>query len=691
MGLMARLRWLVAGLAGLVSLGLLPGAASAAGCANEVLRTGLSANLPDCRAYEMVSPVDKNDGAVLGGPGLWESSLDGSKVAYESSQAFADSQTSAATQEGDFYIATRGASGWSSHALLPPQAANQGTPVPVISAFSPDLSSAILQIGGISGQDSPPLVAGEPQDTSNLFVRDNANDSYKLVDVTPPGVTLGGIGVLFGSRTSSDLSHVVFAAAAKLTADAPVEGVSLYEWSDGGLSLVSILPGGAPVESGDPSYVSEDGSRVIFEGHGLFLRDGGARTVQVDASQGPGPGAEGHSEFMVASGDASRIFFRALGSAGLTNDTVPGSGPNLYEYDVAGGRLMDLTPDAVAEVRGVSAISKDGSYVYFVAEGALAAGANAGEPNLYVLHEGTTTFIATLKPGSGGEGDESDFRKEFVRRVRITPDGTRFAFDSKASLTGYDNTDANTGEADNEVFLYDATTGQLVCVSCNPSGARPVGPSRIAGVTNDADVSSEPETEALSESVGDAPNGGGGQFRSRYLSEDGSRLFFNSFDALVPRDTNGRRDVYEYEDGSVRLISSGSSGVESVFLEASPDGSNVFFTTAQQLAGQDEDQQFDLYDARVGGGFPAPVAGSSCGGEACLPVAVGAPALGVPGSATFVGAGNLGAPAAVPVGTVKPKPKPRPKKKVKRRRAKRSAARGARHAGGRGLSTGKRG
>ena len=115
--------------------------------------------------------------------------------------------------------------------------------------------------------------------------------------------------------------------------------------------------------------------------------------------------------------------------------------------------------------------SSDGSYIYFVAEGVLAAGATSGAENLYVDHNGTTTFIATL---SGSDG--SDWNSQLTSRV--TPDGTHLAFNSVQSLTGFDNTDANTGGADTEIFLYDATAKTLVCASCNPTG-NPIGSSQL--------------------------------------------------------------------------------------------------------------------------------------------------------------------------------------------------------------------
>ena len=171
-------------------------------------------------------------------------------------------------------------------------------------------------------------------------------------------------------------------------------------------------------------------------------------------------------------------------------------------------------------------------------------------------------------------------------------------------------------------------------------------------------------------------------------------MFFDSVDALSPRDTNGNVDVYEYEDSHVYLISSGggeslpdaikeptpgyNSSQEVVlptsdFVEASASGNDVFFVTSDRLVPQDVDGALDLYDARVDGGFPQ-LSPSACVGTGCQGVPPGAPIFATPASVTFDGVGNF-APApvsAVPKATVSHKPGAGGGKRGKRSKRKRS-------------------
>jgi hypothetical protein len=347
---------------------------------------------------------------------------------------------------------------------------------------------------------------------------------------------------------------------------------------------------------------------------------------------------------------------------------------NLYEYDLETGKLTDLTGEGTdstgegAAVQGVVQISEEGQYVYFVAKGALKGAGGATlrnsmgeEPvgegdNLYVSHEGgEPVFIATLPANDisdwGNGSQQTPVNASPVSNTAVvTPNGARLAFLSNVGLPtaefpgGYDSEQAGTGECEGEivkrkgeaeggmcteVYVYDAEAGRLVCASCDP-GARPVGPSTLS-------------TPSASEK----------HYRPRDLLEDGT-LFFESKDALVPGAGAGRRNVYEYENGVVHAISDVSGGYESYFLDASPNGENVFFASADKLLPEDPGGNTVVWDARVDGGFP--VAAPACTtAEACRNASPPTPyVFGPPPSATFSGPGNIAPP---PPAVVKPKPK----------------------------------
>ena len=666
--------------------------------------------LPDDRGYEQVTPAVKGDGALSGVPlGIsqrgFQASISGDKLAYGSITPFPGSPLGA---HGD-YLGSRGSNGWSTQSLDPSQAAATAiTQGPAIRGYSLDLSKAVLIDGGGNhgvgqggagyAQDVPPLVSGEPADNENVFLRDNLNSSYQLMNLTPPGVSPELAGF---ENASADLSHVIFESTAQLTADALPDVPNLYQWFGGAVSLVGQIPtapatvcgvGAAPCRApvtgaalgsgilanspGALGAVSSDGSEVFFQEPGLaggngqlYVRENGVRTVEYSASQktnGTGPGGTDPTGprpalYWTASSDGSKAFFSsceqltndstatthsAKSNEGCSTGVASPSGQDLYQYDTGSGVLTDLTVDHNsnpngADVQGVLGASADGSYVYFVANGVLASGASpgncineisnsSGDPDavcgLYVAHGGVTRFIAML---SGR--DFSDWNGPF--NGRVTPDGTHLAFNSARSLTGFDNVPAASGDCIDpfgggaqptcdEVYLYSAGTGQLACASCDRSGARPIGPASIPVAT-----------------LTDLP------YLPRNLSADGRRVFFNSQDALVPGDRNGKQDVYEYEDGSPHLISSGTSNTDSAFVDASGSGDDVFFKTSQQLVGQDVDQSWDIYDARVGGGFAFSPPAGSCVGDACRPPGSGAPSGLSAGSVTFAGPGDTVAPA----------------------------------------------
>lgn len=462
-----------------------------------------------------------------------------------------------------------------------------------------------------------------------------------------PGTTITGVsdGVLTlsaptvesveaGSTVFSD-GPAPFAAGETISGDGISPGTTITAVASGELTL------SAPAAS--------SGTLVALTAGGGCTVAADACTVEISASQRLLANAAGTREarFWGASADGSKVFFTS--NAELTEDanTGPeGNAANLYEYELANqpgerGSLRDLSVVSTgngAGVEGVVQISEDGSYVYFVAEGVLATGATAGQPNLYVSHDGGTTFIATLSANdkSDWENGVSYPRLEAgpeVNTAVVSPHGSRLAFISEDELTGYDNQQTQTGECEasgefgacREIYLYDAETEKLECGSCDPSGAQPVGSANFGEFQ-------EPSNE----------------YRARNLLEDGS-LLFDSSDRLVPDASNGRKNVYEYEDGHVYAISDVTGGYDSTFLDASPDGADVFFASADQLLPeQGTGDNIVVYDARIDGGFPMTTPEVACAGEGCKPAqTLQSNTYGASGTATFSGLGNLTPPPPV--------------------------------------------
>ncbi len=731
-------------------------------CPNQAFRTGSAATLPDCRAYEMVSPVDKNGGdiaAFLGFGGqefagraaFDQAALDGNKLTYTSGTPFGDT---VAGRNANQYLATRGAGGWSTHSLNAPGGPTVEEPAilsfPLDSAFTlftPDLSEAWVQDARI-----PPLTADAVEGMPNYYRRNNLTESYEaLTNEEPaerPSGTFAYEYLFWPQGHSSDYSDVLFETKAPMTPDAfptPSKVSQTYASIDGDLHLVSVLPDGSalPVNSGGHA-LSADGSHAFWSSRGnnlffsstgvLYLRlnpdqpqsaqalgradgtgeltAGSNEVTGLDTASGAfavgqeiisatqsvafvnylpdgttitavGPSSLTLSASSTATESSMRLFAwsectepdkactvpvalsvpggrnalfqfaSADGSKALFTVTPASGGRDLYEYDV-----LTRTPTLIAhESWGALGGSKDGSRVYFASKEDLAAGATAGEQNLYLRQGAVNTFIATV---TQADVDGSPTRMISLqpqgRATRVSPDGSHLLFmsasKSPAEAVGYDNTDAVSGEADREVYLYEVGGG-LRCVSCNPSGARPVG-HRMQKSFDIAEASEKTETWAAAW----IPGWEHDLLAQRALTDDGSRVFFNAFDALVPGDTNGALDVYQWElpgtgdcttanpsfsqqnGGCVSLISSGQSPTVSEFIDATPDGKDVFFTTGSSLLPQDPGL-VDMYDARVEGGFPQPPAPPAiCEGEACQ----GAPTPPndpTPASAAYNGPGNL--------------------------------------------------
>jgi hypothetical protein len=246
-----------------------------------------------------------------------------------------------------------------------------------------------------------------------------------------------------------------------------------------------------------------------------------------------------------------------------------------------------------------NSIAADMGDIYFYSpEQFVASKGIPGRRNLYVYRSGQIEYVATL-----------DTDKP-TTRFQVAADGGRAAFITDSRLTTYDN------EGYDEMYTFTPASGGLICVSCKPSGEPPA--NDVFGSSN-----------------------------GLFMSDDG-RTFFATEDSLLPADTNGLTDVYEYVEGRPRLISSGVADIqksslgEAGLVGVSADGVDVYFSTYNQLVANDQNGQLlRFYDARAGGGFAQTTVAAPCAAaDECHGPPNQTATLPAIGSAAILGAGG---------------------------------------------------
>jgi hypothetical protein len=676
---------------------------------------GFRSYLPDCRAYEMATPMFK-DGTQLQLKAIAE---DGSSALVETLGTFAALRNNTSLA-GGYYELSRSPSGWTTEAIDPPSSL---LPVQAWVAASPELTST-LWLG---------RTTSEPIAAENLYVLEQPGGTpVEIGSLIPPdartGPPSGEFDVFLWSSyasyadASDDLSHVLFrltegkAHGISWPGDESTGLSSLYAYSGVGQArpeLVGINDDGHQIST-CATWLGSDGSRDIYnalsadgatvfftterrgecpgssgpEVSELYARVDGRETVPISEPSAvqcaacitPGTVAEGRggAEFTGASQDGSKVFFLT------SQELLPGAvGMNLYEYDFdapVGSQVSLVSSGASpAEVQGVVRVSEDGSRVYFVAHGRLGEGPRGGQhgpclaelapgelleeekaeaeeaksevvttgarcrpvvgrDNLYVAEAGHVSFIATLS-----NGDRSDWGTNDSRPVQTTRDGRFLIFLSTEHLTAGDT--ASVGQ----LFEYDAVTGELVRVSRGREGYIPE-----AKLSTDRN---EPRISIQSFSKTTTPT----EANKLAVSEDGATVVFTDEGALTVEAekaaTANVESAYEYHSsvasggsisaGSVYLLSGESTvpggGVDGMDASAQ----DVLFETAASLVPQDTDTGYDIYDARVEGGFPAPDPPAGCVASACETPLVVAPVVGPGGSESV--SGMTPAVASVPV------------------------------------------
>jgi hypothetical protein len=715
----------------LASSALAAGDANEAACPNEAL-SGFSTSLPDCRAYELVTPPFK-DGYAVGAFAIAE---DGSRVLGNTLGSLAGATGAPATREsvGAYYELARGQAGWATVGLVPENP--QYRAATTFDTASADLSQTLFQMPtGPVGQDY-------------YYIRGSGNSLAQVGPLTPPtdgpslepgpwtGVPVDGTSI---EGASADLSHIVFGVkGAYGWKDDPTYAsqFDLYEYTVGadnskGPQMVAVtggpgstdLIGDCGAELGGTTSrfnaISEDGSTVIFTpltpdaisstgcGSGPtpsliepYARINGAETIALATPEcHAGCASEPTSDglFAGASHDGSKAFFLSTQKLAeqATEDTTPEDSAYLHAENSPGGNIFYAAKSGCQQASG----SGCNLYEYDFAR-------SAGER------------LVTVSAGS------SDPHVQGV--VRISQDGSHAYFVAQGQLTTEKNQrgEVATPGMDN-MYVYENLGGGAPAMirfiaalsstedenlwgsDSRPAQATPDGEYLVfeshADLTGD-DTSSgvwqvfeyDAATRALRRvSIGDRgynDDGNGDEYSAtipipeyegKYavplpkplaISGDGSDVFFESADALtpgagVPEAGRTTQNIYEYREGHVYLIYGGDvSESGQSLVGTSFSGEDVFFQTQNPLVPEDTDTQPDVYDARINGGSPPASTAAGCHGEGCLGALSGEPSLPGAGSASQPGGENLAAPAPVPV-----KPAVKSKAKVKAKRCKRGA------------------
>lgn len=536
------------------------------------------------RAYERVTPEIKRGGSINSLLGF-QAADDGSAVSYLLSQAQANSASAPVFARS---LSQRSSAGWLAwKSLDPPMSVAQLIVETLTHAISPDfthtmvVSNRVLTPVGPSG----PYAGG-----GNIYIQDLQTGDYSFVGGAPG---LESFNLLARGQAETvyvagapDFSWIIINSPIPLNDEAPQR--ALYKWSAaGGLEIVSRLPDGTV--AGDVQYVhayemsrrqvSEDGSTVYFalaSGDGGVYRRSGDQSFAISVSQiegdtdAPQPG-----RLDAISSDGRYAFFRS--QAKLTTD-APDSGAHLYRYDAQGSpdeRLQYVGAPVSLDEGAVWGVGADGQVVYF----------DGGEEGTRVWNGGATHTFTTEHPNRGyleGDPEASSGIPSFT-----SPSGRYMAY----------------GISNRSIHLYDATRDEDVCVSCGDGNDKGILPGGIRAVSNYA----------------------------QHVVNDQGEVFFASPNRLVSNDLNSTLDVYMYSHGVLTLISPGDGPYTARFGDATPDGSNVFFTTDEPLVPGDNDKSIDVYDARIGGGFPEGTPPTpDCEGEACTGPIAGPPGLPTP-------------------------------------------------------------
>jgi hypothetical protein len=625
-----------------------------------------SSTLPDKRIYELVTPPENNFGSEVYQPEEseiqahfantqtefpFQAAANGERIAFVGGPTEGGSESSG-HHGGNEYLATRQPGGGWKQANVTPEA-----PSAVYQAFSSNLSVGYLDATEPLSPTAPgfgetPEFAGDYDVLYSTSLGSNEFDP--AFDVKPSFRSMSTFQTAADARAPESVRRPAFNGGTSGNR-AYDDRVLIFAGASADSSHILFMANDALTGATEGRPAAEGGSGGAFaEENNLYESvDGHLRLVNVLPDGTTHAGAlfgDGPLFNHVISADGSRIFWTDLNTGHLYvrengTATVEISSAGKYQTATADGSKVFYTNGDLYEYELAGAQTTDLTPGVPVKK--VVGASENGEyvyfvtdaDELEVWHDGVSVPIATSSVFLG----------------EVTPDGHSIVFvDGPIYIN-------------KSVHVYDVDTGRLYCASCSSDGT-------TGGLQS---------------------TNGWGVYQPRWISSDGSRVFFDSREGLVPQDTNGRLDVYEWQrpgsagcelsEGCVYLLSGGTSEEESYFLDASESGDGVFLATRAQLVNGDDNQLFDLYDVRVDGS--APLAPPVCTGSGCQGVPGAPPIFATPSSVTFEGVGNFTTPVKE---AAKPKVKPKPKKKTKKKGKHKKSARKKKSAKGSGKSKAKK-
>ncbi|HET6997126.1 MAG TPA: hypothetical protein VFI03_00925 [Solirubrobacterales bacterium] len=570
------------------------------------------------RGIELASPPDKGNQNPSG-----YLSDDGESVIWSTFTGTAGSPLGKLS----LFKADRTADGWVSQSLLPrpEDLVSGGEQAYVLVANEEDFSKQIFQVGERGNS------AEEPAEALTLVRYNRASGEQEILDFFPEGRLLADSDSEYLS--SADTSHLYLWVREGIETSLPRQ---IYEIGSGTRQLVSVMP-----DSGEKpacgtvleqrvSTLSDDGSRFYFMSRGddcfspqqIYLRDdhrtlstADDTTTRVSTPAVAGPEGVARVIRTNPAGDSLIYYSEARVTAEDTDDSA-----DLFRWTLGEGStcLTCMVDDIGLALSGDeqlenTLVSEDMSHIYVSTGPGLVPGEGEGDStSIYAIVDGELSYASPGRLGENGSAEEIS---------TLTPSGEVLVFYSKLEKITADPTGGF-----EQYYRYSERTGNVECLSCAPPGRQPALPEGI------------PFPGA---SWGSAPPAA----KASLLSDDGATFVFSTEAAILPRDVNGGPDVYEWHNGTIRLVTDGegeygdSSGA--LWLRGmSSDGTNVLFSVAAKLTGYERDDVSQLFVARLDGGFPRPKPEAGCAEDACQGPLDGAPAFARPGSVAIAGPGN---------------------------------------------------